>query len=105
MAKRARPIKPLNEPTEIQVRSDRHGVPVSLELPDPLPLTSGTRSRSKPNWKKVVQVEDMYEVDELWWRGPEQEIQRLYFDLRLENSRTLTVYHDLVNDRWFRQVG
>ena len=105
MAKRSRAVKPLNEPTEVRVKPDSHGVPVALQAPDNLPLTSGMTSRGTSQWEKVTQVDDIYEVDELWWRGEEQEIQRMYFEVRLESSRKVTVYHDLVHDRWFRQAG
>jgi hypothetical protein len=107
MAKRSRPVKPLNEPTAVTVRYDRHGVPVAVALPETVAVKTGARSRSAGmlNWEKVAQVEDIYEIDELWWRGEGQEIQRIYFDLRLDTSRKVTVYHDLISGRWHRQAG
>jgi hypothetical protein len=35
-----------------------------------------------------------------WWR---KEVSRLYFELALEDERTLTVYRDLVTGRWSQQ--
>jgi hypothetical protein len=111
MAQRTRPVKPLNEPVQVRVRHDSHGVPVAVELAEVLsaikPGERATRRRNygKTRWLMVAKVEDMYEVDELWWRGEEQEIQRLYFDLRLENARKVTIYRDLVHNLWYRQAG
>lgn len=111
MAKRAGAVKPLNEPAQVSVRTDQGGLPVAVQLVTVIPTLS-RRGQSRPRganssqskWLKVSQIEDIYEVDELWWRGKEQEIQRLYFDLRLDNSRKVTVYRDLINDIWFRQA-
>lgn len=116
MARRPRPVKPLNEPRQVTVRQDLRGMPVAVEFLEGLPVTmrdarSGSRGRAHSpgsgahaRWVAVQRIEDMYEIDELWWRGAEQEIQRLYFDLVLETSRKITVYHDLVRDRWYRQA-
>lgn len=110
MAKRTRPVKPLNEPVQVAVRQDSHGMPVAVELDGPLPATArraagkGRHTGDGSRWVGVSGIEDIYEVDELWWRGEEQEIRRLYFDLRLENSRRLTVFRDLVQDTWHRQA-
>jgi hypothetical protein len=112
MAKRTRPVKPLNEPVQVHVKHDAHGVPIAVELVEVLPAGAHgerpLRPRSdygKTRWVTVAKIEDIYEVDELWWRGEEQEIQRLYFDLRLENARKVTIYRDLVHNLWYRQAG
>jgi hypothetical protein len=115
MAKRTHPVKPLNEPVQVKVRHDSHGIPTAVELSEILPARAhGTspgkrpalrRDYGKKRWLTVAKVEDMYEVDELWWRGEEQEIQRLYFELRLENARKVTIYCDLVRNLWYRQGG
>ena len=112
MAKRTRPVKPLNEPVQLNVRHDSHGIPIAVELVEVLPARAHgehparpRRDHSKTRWLPVAKIEDIYEVDELWWRGEEQEIQRLYFDLRLENARKVTIYRDLVRNLWYRQAG
>jgi hypothetical protein len=38
-----------------------------------------------------------------WWRGPSHAIERMYYELRLEDGRRLTVFRDMVNGGWFRQ--
>lgn len=116
MAKRTRPVKPLNEPVQVHVRHDVHGMPLAVELTGALPVTARPQVMGKgrvnrhtnpggPRWTTVSAIEDIYEIDELWWRGEKQEIQRLYFDLRLENARKVTIYRDLVHNLWYRQAG
>jgi hypothetical protein len=56
-------------------------------------------------WVKVVEIENLWKVNDEWWRGPEEEIARLYYVLRLENSQQLTVYLDLIDRSWYRQAG
>lgn len=52
----------------------------------------------------VTSIEDFWKINDEWWRGEEQEIERVYFDLVLQSSQRLTVFHDLVGDEWFRQA-
>jgi hypothetical protein len=47
----------------------------------------------------------IYGVNDEWWRGPEEEISRLYYLLRLENGQQITVYLDLITNNWHRQAG
>ncbi|MDI6858340.1 MAG: hypothetical protein QME71_08515 [Dehalococcoidia bacterium] len=48
----------------------------------------------------VSQVQDVWRIDDEWWR---EEVSRLYYRLLLEDGRALTVYRDLVKDKWWRQ--
>ncbi len=56
-------------------------------------------------WMKVTAIENLWKVNDEWWRGPEEEIARLYYVLRLANGQQLTVYLDLVANSWHRQAG
>ena len=56
-------------------------------------------------WLQVAAIENLWKVNDEWWRGAEKEISRLYYMLRLENSQQLTVYLDLITDNWCRQAG
>ena len=49
----------------------------------------------------VVQVQDTWRIDDEWWR--ERPVSRLYFEVALEDGRTVTVYEDLVSGRWAMQ--
>ena len=60
---------------------------------------------SDGKWMQVLEVENLWKVNDEWWRGPEEEIARLYFVLRLQNGQQLTVYLDLIVNNWYRQSG
>ncbi len=82
-------IKPLNAPTPVTVSADDRGMPLSVSY--------GNRLH------KVAAVEDMWKINDEWWRGPEKEIERVYFHTRLVDGRPITLFHDLAIDTWFRQ--
>ncbi len=74
--------------------------------PDPLPARERGQASSLVSdgrWVKVTEVEDLWKVNDEWWRGPEEEIARLYYTLRLDNGQQLTVYLDLIANNWYRQ--
>jgi hypothetical protein len=50
----------------------------------------------------VEVVLETWRIDDEWWR--ERAVSRLYFTLLLEDGRVVTVYRNLVNDRWFKQT-
>jgi hypothetical protein len=60
---------------------------------------------SDRKWLTVVEIENLWKVNDEWWRGPEDEIARLYYVLRLANGQQLTVYLDLTTNNWYRQAG
>ena len=86
---RARAIKPLNAPAPVTVSADERGTPLSVSY--------GNRAN------EVAAIEDMWKINDEWWRGPSQEIERVYFEVLLEDGRRVTVFHDLVRGEWFRQ--
>jgi len=88
---RARAVRPLNAPVEVRVRADGSGRPAAVWL-----------SRA---WQGVASVEDVWKVDDEWWRGQEQRIERVYFEVLLEGGRRVTVFHDVVRGAWWRQAG
>ena len=49
----------------------------------------------------VVAVQDTWRIDDEWWR--ERPVSRLYYELALEDGQLVTVYRDLVSERWWRQ--
>lgn len=76
----------VNNPREVGVVVDGSGEPDAV-------LHDGGR------WR-VARVQNRWRVDDEWWRG---EISRMYYELLLSNGAVLTVFHDLVSDRWYRQ--
>ena len=124
-------IKPLNAPRIIYVRTDSDGNPIAVQVPptitSPRARRAAKRSRSTTRstqrtpsnlsenvpvalvsdgaWVEVAEIENLWKVNDEWWRGPDEEIARLYYVLRLENSQQLTVYLDLIANSWHRQAG
>ena len=78
-------LKPLGQPKPVTVRTDEHGEPVHVRLP------------GKPA-RRVAVVREHWRIDDEWWREP---ISRAYYALVLSTGAHLTLYHDLVTDRWF----
>jgi len=44
---------------------------------------------------------DTWRIDDEWWR--EKPVSRLYHSVLLDDGRTVTIFHDLVADRWYGQ--
>ena len=54
---------------------------------------------------QVAEIDDIWKVNDEWWRGPDEEIARLYYVLRLESGQQLTIYIDLTTNIWYWQAG
>ncbi len=70
----------------MRVAANEAGIPTRL-------LFGGER-------REVGAVLDRWRIDDEWWREP---ISRVYFSLVLEGGAHLILYHDLVEDLWYRQ--
>jgi hypothetical protein len=115
-----RTIKPLNGPQQVSVQTDAAGQPASIRIETGMagPAThQRNRSsrhgrarqelraiRSDGRWMTVSAIEDIWKINDEWWRGEGQEIERVYFDVVLESNQRLIVFYDLVRDEWFRQA-
>lgn len=84
---RAHRLRPLNEPQPVEVEADAAGRPVAIAL-------RGQRLR-------VLRVQDAWRIDDEWWH--ERPVSRLYWQAALEDGRVVTVFHDLVEQRWAQQ--
>lgn len=82
-------LKPLGEPRAVVVRTDESGEPVHVRLP-------GKTAR------RVAVVRERWRIDDEWWR---QAISRDYRTVVLDDGKVLTLYHDLLDDRWYVQKG
>jgi len=95
-------LKRFNEPFAIEVRCGSKEAPSSVRIPERIKRLG--QSRPDPGrWQQVAQVRDMWKINDEWWRGREAEIERMYFELFLENGRVVTVFHDLIRDQWCQQ--
>jgi hypothetical protein len=83
--------KPLNTPQPLQVQA--------LETPDgPSPRRILWRGR----WRAVVGVDDVWQIDDEWWRA---EISRRYFLVRLDGDVPMTLFYDWIGKSWWWQRG
>lgn len=79
-------LRPLNQPQPIDVTCDRRGHPISLYF----------RRRRR----RVIQIIDCWRIDDEWWRKP---LRRIYYLVETDEGGIELIYHDLEEDRWYRQ--
>lgn len=112
-------IKQLNQPQSLDVQTGPNGEPSRIRLRAPESTGGiGTKHRSRDRtphqqvrairsdrqWMTVVAIEDCWKINDEWWRGEELEIERLYFDVVLDNNQRLTIFHDPIRGTWARQA-
>ena len=51
--------------------------------------------------RTVEHVRESWLVEDRWWT--DQPLRRRYWELVSRSGRVLVVFHDLAQDRWFRQ--
>ncbi len=85
-AERPRTLRRLNAPRPVEVRSEGC-VPTAV--------------RRGGRWLAVIEVLDRYRTDDRWWTA--EPVSRSYYELLLEDGRTVTVYRDHVGKEWYEQ--
>jgi hypothetical protein len=55
----------------------------------------------KGRWRRVVSIDEVWSIDEEWWR--EKPIVRMYYRVILEDDRPITVFRDMLDGVWYRQ--
>ncbi len=80
-------VRPLNRPRPVRVEAGEDGRPIAVYL-----------SRRHYDVEAVL---ESWRIDEEWWR--QRPVSRVYFSLLLEDGRTVTVYRNLISDRWAMQ--
>ena len=63
------------------------------------PSTSASRESPPARWPSVREA---WRIDDEWWRRP---ISRDYRAVVLDDGRPVTLYHDLLDGRWYAQKG
>jgi hypothetical protein len=48
-----------------------------------------------------MSIRQHYRTDDRWWT--DAPIARDYFDMLLDDGRSLTVFHDCIGPRWYTQ--
>jgi hypothetical protein len=57
--------------------------------------------RRNSGWQAVIELLDRYRTDDRWWA--EQPVSRTYYELLLEDGRTVTVFRDEIAGSWWEQ--
>lgn len=83
-----RELRPLNLPRPLRVKTGAGGRPILIYL--------------KRRAQRVQRILDIWQIDDEWWRDP---ISRRYATLILEDGRTVTIYRNLLDGRWYSQEG
>ncbi|MFQ5860444.1 MAG: hypothetical protein ACE5IG_02720 [Dehalococcoidia bacterium] len=82
-------LRPLNKPRPISIEVNEAGQPVTI-------------GDGRRRWL-ISTVTQQWRVEDEWWR--QQPVRRMYYECVLEDGRRLTVFQDLVTDRWYDQAG
>ena len=81
-------MRPLHAPLPVAVQEGTAGEPVSL--------------RVARRWQRIVRIADRWAFD-LWWLPVP--ITRDYYRIDAGDDRTVTLFRDRRDDRWYRQVA
>ena len=81
-------MRPLHAPTPVAVQEGTAGEPVSL--------------RVARRWQRIVRIADRWAFD-LWWLPAP--ITRDYYRIDAGDGRSVTLFRDRRDDRWYRQVA
>ena len=82
-----RSLIPMNPPVPLAVEETERQRPLAIML--------------KGRMVKVARIVDVWAVEEEWWR--EKPIERTYYQVITEDERRVSIFRDMVNDRWYRQ--
>ncbi|MGB2693844.1 MAG: hypothetical protein WBD55_01505 [Dehalococcoidia bacterium] len=69
------------------MRANDNGAPVAV--------------RKSGRWLAVACVVNRHQTEDRWWT--EQPVSRDYYDVLLEGEHLVSVFHDLIGDRWWEQ--
>ena len=83
------PIFPLNQPIPINVYESETLSPISITL--------------NQHTLNVSSLEETWEIIDEWWKP--NPIERRYHRVILENGSRITVFLDLINGLWFKQIA
>ncbi len=101
-------IRSLNRPKELIVRTAegsgrRPGVSLSEQASELFAknVKKPISLRLHGRWFEVESVEDIWRIDDEWWR--EEGVSRMYYRCAIDGGMSVTVFHDLINGKWYRQ--
>ena len=79
-------FKSVNTPEAVEVQESPTSLPVSLK---------GKRNQT------IVSIDDRWRIDDEWWRV--EPLSRMYFVIMLASGQKLTIFKNLIDNRWYRQ--
>jgi hypothetical protein len=82
-------FRSLNPPIPVEVRESVRQLPVAVRL--------------KGRWRRVVSIDDVWSIDEEWWR--ERPIVRMYYQVITADEIRVTVFRDMLDGAWYRQYA
>ena len=97
-------IRSLNRPQELTVRTAEASGAGDPEQASELFAKNAKRPislRLHGRWFEVESVEDIWRIDDEWWR--EEAVSRMYYRCAVDGGMSVTVFHDLINGKWYRQ--
>jgi hypothetical protein len=72
--------------------------------PEPVDVISSDNVPVQVHFKrkmhKVQEITNVWRVDDSWWSRP---ASRMYYALELDGGSRITVFHDLLSNKWYRQ--
>jgi hypothetical protein len=76
--------------------------PMGVESHDGRPVTVLTkRNAVRPVTTAIMSIEDIWRVEEEWWR--DSPIVRTYFEVLLDTGRRMTLFFDHGSSSWYSQ--
>ncbi len=81
-----------------------HGAGRLRSLNEPRPLAVQASADGTPRMvgsEPVSGIEETWRIDEGWWR--DAPLSRRYWRVTVESGRTLTLFHELLMERWYEQ--
>lgn len=88
-------LRPLGRPRPLRVTCDALGVPTRVEFPGHVRFRPSGHPASATDASRgvaVIAIDQVWRIAEEWWR--ETPIARTYYQLRLDDGRALTCFHD-----------
>ena len=78
----------------------------SLNAPRPLEIVTDSerlpsRIKIRDIWKSVTGIQDIWRIDDEWWR--EKPISRIYYMCILKTEEAVVIFQDLITNSWYRQ--
>ena len=70
--------------------------PIEVFTAENLPV----RVQFKKKMSTVREIINSWRIDDAWWFKP---ASRMYYALELDSGRRITVFHDLLTGRWYKQ--